>query len=227
VDTNVSVNPSRYIRENSTIFPFSDKLNAAGFVDPEKPDEVNIEATPRAEYLAFLKSLKAANPKMQAAFDRIANKHDLDTLVHEMTHTNQIRDAVMSDREHQLRKNLADRYNIQTRLEDSGTKQQYLNPMSGSGLSGRELGAYLSSYEGLHPSTKTVDGKKVIVPFERSYLGQKVIPSATGLLRFLEETGLFGGTIGREEKDPEALKYLDKIMGREKRKPTSPTKNKK
>lgn len=216
--TNVSANPSRYIRENTPVFPFKESLNAAGWVDPDKPDQVHVWAQPDAEYLAFLKGIKADNPKMQSAFDRIATKRDMNTLVHEMTHSNQLPEPYLSDKEYQRAIRIAKRYADEIGFENPSDKRGYKNPMSGSGLDERELGAYLNAYEGLHPSAKTISGKKALIPFEKTYLGSKVLPPATGLMRLLEDTGALGAF--SDLKDPETLKYVNKMMGREKRKPT-------
>ncbi len=216
--TNVSADPSRYIRENTPVFPFKESLNAAGWVDPDKPDQVHVWAQPDAEYLAFLKGIKADNPKMQSAFDRIATKRDMNTLVHEMTHSNQLPEPYLSDKEYQRAIRIAKRYADEIGFENPNDKRGYKNPMSGSGLDERELGAYLNAYEGLHPSAKTISGKKALIPFEKTYLGSKVLPPATGLMRLLEDTGALGAF--SDLKDPETLKYVNKMMGREKRKPT-------
>ena len=223
--TNAAVDPSRYIRKDSTIFPFENKLNVLGWVQSNKPDQIQAKTAVDPEYAAFLSRLEAADPKMQSAFDRMLKKREFDTVVHEMTHANQIKEAFASDKDYERAARLAKRYSKAMELQNYMDKEEYLNPMSGSGLKERELGAYLNSYEGIHPSAKTVSGKQALIPFEKTYLGNQVLPPAKGLDKLLEELGAFGAF--SDLRDPETLKYVNKMMGREKRKPTAAAKTKK
>jgi len=217
--TNVAVDPSRYIRKDDTVFPYSERLTVHGWVDPAKPDQVHIQADPGEKYRAFLKRIEAKDKNMQSTFDRVSDKPSLNTLVHEMTHSNQIREAFLPESEYKKKLLLAERYNKAVGIKNDIDNEAYYNPMTGSGLGEKELGAYLNSYEGIHPSAKTVDGKQVVVPFEKSYLGKQMLPPAKGLLKLIEDMG--GFTYYGSAQDPETLKYVNKMMGREKRKPTS------
>jgi hypothetical protein len=223
--TNAAVDPSRYIRKDSTIFPFENKLNVLGWVQSNKPDQIQAKTAVDPEYAAFLSRLEAADPKMQSAFDRMLKKREFDTVVHEMTHANQVKEAFASDKDYERAARLAKRYSKAMELQNYMDKEEYLNPMSGSGLKERELGAYLNSYEGIHPSAKTVSGKQALIPLEKTYLGNQVLPPAKGLDKLLEELGAFGAF--SDLRDPETLKYVNKMMGREKRKPTAAAKTKK
>jgi hypothetical protein len=216
--TNVAVDPSRYIRKDDTIFPYSQRLTVHGWVDPANPDQVHIQADPGEKFRDFLKRLKAKDKNMQSSFDRVSDKTSLNALVHEMTHSNQTKEAFLPEAEYMKKMLIEDRYNKAIDLQNNIDKEDYYNPMSGSGLKERELGAYLNSYEGIHPSAKTVSGKQAVVPFEKSYLGKQVLPPAKGLLKLIEDMG--GFTYFGSAQDPETLKYVNKMMGREKRKPT-------
>ena len=218
IGTNTAADPSRYIRKSSPLFPFKGQLTASGWVNRNFPDQVHVGARADEDFVDFIKGIKASNPEMQPAFDRIGNKNDLDTLVHEMTHSNQLNEAFLSDRDYERGRRIRQRYRDEIELQNPENERRYVNPMSGSGLKERELGAYLNAYEGLHPSAKTVSGKDAVIPFERTYLGRKVLPPATGLMKLLEDMGSFGPL--SELKDPATREYVDKMMGRTKRKPT-------
>jgi len=213
--TNIGFDQRRYIPSNSEIFPYENSLDAYGFVIESKPNRVYMSAQPSAPVgLEAYSGVKTLDPNMQEALNRTVTKKGIGTLAHEMTHVKQ-RDNFLTPQEYEKYRqtidNLARRYENATALQ-SEPKYGYLNPFHGSGTSPNELGAYLSQYEAIHPTAKTVSGTNQVMPIERSYLGDKILPKELGLRGLID--AIMGNT---RNADPEKLKLVRKLMGQERK----------
>lgn len=214
--TNYGVDPSRYVVPGADVFPFYGQLTASGFVKDSEPNTVYTTAFPdndsRKEAFSGIKTL---DPKMQSSLNAILNKPQLGTMVHEMAHVGQRRNPITPQ---EYERNLADlnrmrrAFTVATKL-DGTPKDGYLNPFSGSGIAVNEMGAYLSQYEGLHPFARNVQNQPAVVPLEKTYLGQQILPPEAGIRALYDRIAN-----SKFVADPEKLKYVRKMMGQERKK---------
>lgn len=210
-NTNFGFAPNRYIAPGAKLNPYTNALNASGFVLKNTPTEVWVDTKhPRPKNLQKFSNTSGIGWLAQDMLKQDQNKGAVGLLAHEMAHSKQYQNPAyitMTPQEYAAYEALAARYNRYTQLKD--IPEGYVNPLSGSGTDPYELGAYIAGYEAGHPTATTKEGIAALVPIENTALG-KVLLAPKG---FVETFKAMFGLDGM--KNPMELEVMHRLMGQE------------